>query len=121
MRACSVRAGVLGAGVDVQQCVEQARQGHAQEQQGEGQGQVAEEMLRRVGQFRHQTQTELHHQRRGGLCQALQHLVMAQVFDPAQRRLARQQTAGVQHKEACDAPQHQRDQQQHAQAQGRVQ
>ncbi|MNW17303.1 hypothetical protein D3C71_2164500 [compost metagenome] len=50
---------MLGAGIDVEQGIEQARQGHGHEQQGERQGDVAEEVLGSVGQLRHQFQPEL--------------------------------------------------------------
>lgn len=114
-------AGMFGAGVDVQQRVEQARQRAGHKQQGDGQGEVAEKMLGGGREFRHQLQAELHHQRWGGLGQAVQHLVVAQVVQPSERRLPAQQAAGVQDQEARQAADQQRDEQQHGQAEGGVQ
>ena len=108
-------AGMLGAGIDIQQGIEQARQGHGHEQQGEGQGEIAEEVLGGVGELRHQFKAELNHQRGGGLGQAVEHLVLAQVVEPPERGLAGQQAAGMQDQEAGQAADQQRDEQQHAQ------
>ncbi len=53
--------------------------------------------------------------------QAVEHFVMAQVVQPLQGRLAGQQTGAMQHQEARQAADHQGNQQQHRQADGRVQ
>ncbi|MCY1426477.1 hypothetical protein D9M71_422980 [compost metagenome] len=53
---------MFGAGIDVEQGIQQARQRHGHEQQGKGQGDIAEEVLGGVGQLRHQLQAELQHQ-----------------------------------------------------------
>ncbi|MCY1173226.1 hypothetical protein D9M73_133800 [compost metagenome] len=78
-------------------------------------------MLSGVGQLRHQLQAELQHQGRGRLCQAVEHLVVAQVVQPLQRRLAGQQASAVQYQEARQAADCQGDEQQYCQTDGSVQ
>ncbi len=114
-------AGVFGARVDVQQGVEQGAQGQHHEQDGHGQGQVADEMLGLVAEYRHQVEAELDDQRRHGLGQAVEDLVVQQVVEPVQRRLSAQQLHGVQHQEARQAAQYQGDDQQQGQTDAGVQ
>ncbi|MNP37317.1 hypothetical protein D3C76_1307590 [compost metagenome] len=51
----------------------------------------------------------------------MEHLVVAQVVQPLQRWLAGQQAGAMQHQEACQAADDQGNEQQHRQANGRVQ
>ncbi|MNV30698.1 hypothetical protein D3C71_1219770 [compost metagenome] len=69
-------AGVFGAGVDVQQGIEQGADRQQQKQEGEGQGDVAEEIQTGLAQVRHQIEAELDDQRRRDLGQAMKHLVL---------------------------------------------
>ncbi|MNP52457.1 hypothetical protein D3C76_1468510 [compost metagenome] len=66
-------------------------------------------------------QAELDDQRRRHLRQAMKDLVLAQVVDPVQRRLAPQQLGGVQNQVARHAPKHQGDDQQQHQGDAGVQ
>ncbi|MNE42009.1 hypothetical protein D3C80_1361150 [compost metagenome] len=52
---------MAGAGVDVQQGIEQGAHRQQQGQNGEGQGQVAKEQAGLGAQLRHQVQAKLHH------------------------------------------------------------
>ncbi|MNP06772.1 hypothetical protein D3C76_987690 [compost metagenome] len=113
-------AGVFGAGVDVQQGIQQGGDGQQQEQDGERQRHVAEEQHRGFAQLRHQVQAELDHQRRNYLRQTLEHLVVPQVVDPVQRGLAAQYFAGVQDQVARHSSEGQRNEQQHHECQGGV-
>ncbi len=115
VRACS------GARVDVEQGVEQGADRQQQEQNGERQRDIAEEIHRGFAQLRHQVQAELDHQRRRHLRQPLKHLVVAEVVDPVQRRLAAEHAAGVQDQVTRHPSEHQRDDQQHQQRQSRLQ
>ncbi|MCY1177550.1 hypothetical protein D9M73_178620 [compost metagenome] len=111
---------MFGTRVDVQQGVEQGTDGQHQEQNGEGQRDVAEEMLAGGIELRHQFQAELHHQRGRHLRQAVENLVLQQIIDPVQCRLSAQQLDGVKYQKACHPAQHQGDDQQHTQAEARV-
>ncbi|MNQ74344.1 hypothetical protein D3C85_890990 [compost metagenome] len=69
-------AGVFGAGVDIQQGIEQGADRQQQKQEGEGQRDIAEEIQAGFAQVRHQIEAELDHQRRRDLGQAMEHLVL---------------------------------------------
>ncbi|MNZ58545.1 hypothetical protein D3C78_765570 [compost metagenome] len=111
---------MFGAGIDVEQAIEQARQRQGHEQQGKRQRHIAKEVLGGIGQLRYQFQPELDDQRRCGLRQAVKHLVVAQVVEPFERRLAGQQARAVQDQKARQAADYQGNQQQHGQADGGV-
>ena len=80
-------AGMFGAGVDVQQGVEQRADGQGHEQDGEGHGDVADHVPARSIQAGYQREAELDDQRRHHLRQSVENLVMAEIVDPVQGRL----------------------------------
>lgn len=114
-------AGVFGAGVDVQQGIEQGADRQQQEQNGERQRDIAEKHRGGLAQLRHQVQAELDHQRRGHLRQTLEHLVMPKVVEPVQRGLATEHAAGMQDQVTRHSSEDQRDHQQQDQRQAGVQ
>jgi hypothetical protein len=113
--------GVFGAGVDVQQRIEQGADGQQHEQDGERQRDVAEEQQAGLAQFRHQVQAELDQQRRGHLCQAMKHLVLPEVVDPVQCRLTAEHFGRVQNQVARHSSEGQRHHQQCQQAEAGTQ
>ena len=76
--------GVLGACIDVEQGVEQGAEGQHHEQDGEAQGDIADDVLAVVAQDRDQAKAELHHQRRRHLRQAMEDFVMQKIVEPVQ-------------------------------------
>ena len=95
----------------------QGAHGQHLEQEGKGQRDIAEEDQAVLAQLRHQVQAELDHQRRRGLRQAMEDLVLQQIVDPVQRRLAPEQPGGMQDHITRDPAEHQRHDQQQRQAQ----
>ncbi|MNH08905.1 hypothetical protein D3C81_943280 [compost metagenome] len=82
---------MFGARVDVEQGVEQGADGQYQKQNGEGQRNVAQEVLAGGVELRNQLQAELHHQRWRHLCQAVENFVVQQIIEPVHSRLSAQQ------------------------------
>ena len=112
---------MFGAGVDVQQRVEQRAHGQHQEQNGQRQRHVADKQDGGLAQVRHQVQAELDDQGRGHLRQAMEDLVMAQVIEPVQGRLPTEQFNGVEDEVARHASEQQGHRQQHQQAKAGMQ
>lgn len=113
--------GVFGTGVDIQQGVEQGAEGQHHEQDSEGRGDIAEKHQAGLAEPGHQGQAELDEQRGGHLRQAMEDLVVTQVADPMQGRLATEQLGAMQDQVARHASEHQGDGQQQYQGKAGMQ